>query len=159
LVVSRTVFMPCCNLTVPATHWSNTDLVLCSPMWMRSFTSLPNFLGYDVARGIARNMIQCCSIHLVSVSRKYFNIPSLMKLPGNIICIDVKNKVFYYMRFWLIILKRPTSVYGWNLNAPLLAKELNKQKYCLYTVGPRFTTGLRSRIFGCKLNRRRASTI
>ena len=29
----------------------------------------------------------------------------------------------------------------------------------LSTVGSRFTTGLRSRIFGCKLNRRKTSTI
>jgi len=29
----------------------------------------------------------------------------------------------------------------------------------IYTVGSRFTTGLRSRIFGCKSNRRKMSAI
>ena len=38
-------------------------------------------------------------------------------------------------------------------------KTSNYMCVCVYAVGPRFTTGLRSRICGCKSNRRKTSNI
>ena len=57
---------------------------------------------------------------------------------------------------WRVIFKEMKERKGSSSYHSVSAKEIKTLKN---TVGSRFTAGLRSRIFGCKSNRRKTSTV